>query len=288
MFVFFALSAAKAENSVVVESKTLPAGQRNATIGVHLTNEVALSGISLPLEFREVTAGSYLASKPRFDQNPSGRYCNSPLGACPSPNWIIQAKTSRFFAVPASNWDCSGPLSHTYWLGSNSFDSLSPDACLYATVSGGCPDCGLYPLEPGSDPAGTENASFVFRFDVTSVPGQFEIDTCCVQPAVHLMFEAINTGPIVPAFTKGLVTTVTCTCPCAADPVCDSAHDISDVSTLIDIAFRGVPDVSDSTCRVSRTDVNADGQTDVVDVVRMILVVFMGQPAETDFVNPCP
>ena len=277
-----------AENSVVVESKTVPAGQKNVKIGVFLVNERILTGLELPFEFREITPGSYLASKPWITQNPSGRFCHSGLGSCPSPDWPPGSSWTRYFAVRAATWQCGGPISGTYDVSSATFDFTSPDGLGFGTVSLGCPDCGLYPLDPGADPPGTQNASFTILFDVTTTPGQFEIDTCCVRPAVHLSFVDGGTQSFVPDFTKSVITIIPCFCPCAADPVCDSTHDISDVTTLINVAFRGIPDIADSTCTVSRTDVNADGQTDVADVVKMIFVAFLGQPAEMYFANPCP
>jgi hypothetical protein len=59
--------------------------------------------------------------------------------------------------------------------------------------------------------AGDDGAipSFLLTFDVTVGPGQFEIDTCCITPANHLLFGDVTgdpSGTVVPDFTKGIIT----------------------------------------------------------------------------------
>ncbi|MBI3872287.1 MAG: hypothetical protein HY304_04315, partial [candidate division Zixibacteria bacterium] len=74
-------------------------------------------------------------------------------------------------------------------------------------MSTGDPSIGeLIYLSPGSDPAGTSHASIRFRFGVTGVNGTFEIDTCCVAPANHLVFVDANVTNVNPTFTKGVET----------------------------------------------------------------------------------
>jgi hypothetical protein len=63
-------------------------------------------------------------------------------------------------------------------------------------------------LAVGSDPAGRDNASFLFRFDVNSSPGTFEIDTSCRTPGNHVLFVDASGNPIAPSFTKGTVTII--------------------------------------------------------------------------------
>jgi hypothetical protein len=279
-----AVSSARAENSVVIESKTFYAGQKDRIVGIHITNDIAVTHIYLPLELREVTPGAYPAHKFAFEENPSGRIYSSLLG----PNSPEPRNKSRwYFPTPTAN-TCSGPLSHTWSTHMGGIDFSSPDAVFWYVFGYQSGTWGYPELTPGVDPPGTENASYQLRFDVSTTPGLFEIDSCCAYPNNKITLYNQNRG-LYPqtSFSKGVITIAPCSCPCAADPVCDSAHDISDVTALIDVAFRGVPDISDSTCSVSRTDVNADGQTDVVDVVRLILVAFMEQPAETYFGNPC-
>lgn len=79
-----------------------------------------------------------------------------------------------------------------------------------------------------------------------------------------------------------------CTCPCAADPVCDSVMDILDVVGTVSIAFRGSPSLWDANCPNERTDVDCSGATDVLDVVRVVNVAFRGANPATEFCQPCP
>ncbi len=283
-----AASSARAENSVVVESKTVLARAQDVHVGVFVSNDVYVTGIGLPLEFRSITPGSYVAGTfvPEFVA--AGRAY--PI-LCDTAGWINGPVCLPWRMPVLDTSSCSGPTSHTYRTVSTQIDFISPDAVAFFAVSTGDPGAGSVrdiSIPPGADPLVSDLACIRLRFGVTSTPGLFEIDTCCVRPANHIVFIDTLTEPVVPAFTKGVITIIPCSCPCSADPVCDGLSNALDVSTLIDVAFRGTPDISDSTCNVSRTDVNADGRTDVVDVVRMIFVVFLGQPPEKYFVNPCP
>lgn len=79
-----------------------------------------------------------------------------------------------------------------------------------------------------------------------------------------------------------------CGCPCPADPACDSIRsDILDVSTTINVAFRGVAPTSDPGCARERTDVDCSGSTDIIDVSKVIGVAFRGQAAGTEYCSPC-
>ncbi|MCH8992977.1 MAG: HYR domain-containing protein, partial [Acidobacteria bacterium] len=81
-------------------------------------------------------------------------------------------------------------------------DFVSPDALFWAGLNFLSP-C----LAPGSDGIpGSGTPSFILTFDVTSVDGFFEIDTCCIAPANHLTFvECVTTAGINPEFTKGVI-----------------------------------------------------------------------------------
>jgi hypothetical protein len=81
---------------------------------------------------------------------------------------------------------------------------------------------------------------------------------------------------------------IQCNCPCWADPNCDGVRsDVQDVVGTIDAAFRGTAGITDPGCPVERTDVDADGSTNVGDVVRVINVAFRGQTVAVNYVNPC-
>lgn len=59
--------SAGAANSIVVESKQVDPGATGVTIGLFVTNDVALSSIQLNLEFREVTPGAFTTNTFTFD-----------------------------------------------------------------------------------------------------------------------------------------------------------------------------------------------------------------------------
>jgi hypothetical protein len=182
---------------------------------------------------------------------------------------------------------CSGPMSNTYLVADATFDDASPDGSLFTAVSTGCENCSDdIDLDPGTELPGIDIPSFLIQFDVNTVQGQFEIDTCCVRPNGHFCYVDRNTNLVVPAFTKGVIT-IDCECSCLGDPVCDSETDILDLVQTIDVAFRSFPEVTDSDCMLMREDVNASASVDVVDVVLMVRAVFRGEPIGTIVTNPC-
>lgn len=275
---------ALAANSVHVQSREFRQGQTGCEVGVYVSNQVRIDGIVLPFELRELTPGAFPASGLTWVENPNGRIYQSYLG----PGIGLASRIKRYFPT-RDGTSCSGPISGTYNTNAASVDYLSPDGVFYFTnINCQAPIGDPCWLEPGDEIPGTNEPSYLLRFNAGMTTGQFEVDTCCIRPANHLLFiDANTTAPILPAFTKGIVTIVPCSCPCAADPVCDGSTDVSDVASVIDVAFRGVSEFSDSTCLVARTDVNADGATDVVDVVRTVYVAFYGQSGSTYFTNPC-
>jgi hypothetical protein len=82
----------------------------------------------------------------------------------------------------------------------------SPEAFLFYAQS-----ITYHELEPGADATG----SLVLTVDVTSTLGTFEIDTTCVDPSTHLTFLDQSAFPIVPSFTKGVITIIENTPPVA-------------------------------------------------------------------------
>jgi len=273
-----------AADGVIVESREFRQGQSSCELGIYVSNNLRINGIVLPFELREITPGAFPASGLIWVENPDGRIYQSYLGAGVG----LASRTKRYYPTHDGT-PCSGPVSGTYNTNAASVDYLSPDGAIYVThVDCQAPIGDPCWLEPGDEIPGTNEPSYLLRFNAGMTTGQFEVDTCCIRPANHLMFiDAFTTAPILPSFTKGIVTIVPCTCPCTADPVCDGVTDVNDVASVIDVAFRGVSEFTDSTCLVARTDVNADWATDVVDVVRTVYVAFYGQSASTYFTNPC-
>ncbi|MBI3872597.1 MAG: hypothetical protein HY304_05925 [candidate division Zixibacteria bacterium] len=219
----------RADNSIVVESKWVAPGATDVEIGVFVSNAAPIIAIILPLEIRSAAPGVFITDSLRFQLVPGSRIDNSSLGSRGDPcaGYIHDYQ----FGSPAGV-QCSGPVSGTYSGQSpSSVDFISPDAVLWVSVSNLDVDfCGLA-LEPGADPPGTANASLRFRFNVTSTPGIFEIDTCCVTPANHLSFFDVYLTPIRPEFTKGTIEIVDC----------DGVTDIADVIRMVNVAFGGSP-----------------------------------------------
>lgn len=208
----FACSAAPgwSANHVTVESKSVAPGATGVQIGVFISNDVPITAMVLPLELRSATPGTYLTTSFTFVRQVGRRVHNSPLGPAYDNGvdsvWPSAQITHQRYAVTGAP-PCSGPISSTYANAAAAIDFISPDAVMHATVSTGNTGAGeLISLAPGSDPAGTTNASFLFTFNVNSVDGLIEIDTCCVRPANHLTYVDEFTLPIYPTFTIGVVT----------------------------------------------------------------------------------
>ena len=186
-------ASAWAANTMLIESKSVVPGETGVTIGVYIENDVDLAGMVVPLEMREIEAGSYVASP--FVFATGGRLAASGL---------MEFVTQAYFNTPAGSNSCSGPVSSTWSSGAGAPNADgSPDALVWSGIQVNDP-C----LAAGSDGApGSGTPSFLFTFDVTSVEGRFEIDTCCRAPSGHLVFvECGTTNPILPVFTKGVIT----------------------------------------------------------------------------------
>ncbi|HUU46007.1 MAG TPA: hypothetical protein VM118_09755 [Acidobacteriota bacterium] len=82
----------------------------------------------------------------------------------------------------------------------------------------------------------------------------------------------------------------TCACDCHGDPQCDGETSVLDVVQVVNIGFRGSPDIADpnAACPYVTTDVNCDGVTSVLDVVLLVNVAFRGGDRAAQFCNPCP
>ncbi len=81
---------------------------------------------------------------------------------------------------------------------------------------------------------------------------------------------------------------VPCSCPCHADPSCDSiVVDIRDVVDVIGVAFRGNQPQGQSSCPFADTDTDCTGSTNVIDVVKTVDVAFRGADPAIVFCTPC-
>lgn len=188
------LTPGEAGNSVVIESKSTTAGATSVQVGVHIANDVAINAIVLPLEIRAITPGAFITGTFDLDTLNSNRL---------SPGGLSGFLTRRYYANPLLVNTKSGPTSHTFGAGGATVDFLSPDAVLWEGLS--TDGAGLAPGSDGAPGSGTP--SIRMTFDVSSQTGTFEIDTCAVAPANHLVFTRVSDdAPITPAFTKGVIT----------------------------------------------------------------------------------
>jgi len=294
---------AQAENSVVVESKTVYPypGRPPVTVGIWVANSVELTGFVLPLEFRDTDGnGSYITG-PNSSFSGFKVVAGHRLGSSPLTGSVIKYK----YASPTAN-TCSGPLSQTYPAPSAHVDYISPDGLLLAMVSQGAPHgAQIYWLPPGDDhvagifPNWPEEdwstdyeagPSFTLTFSINAVPGTFEVDSCCSLPNNHLSGTDLNTNLVLFSFTMGVITIdpAACACPCFTDTKCDGIKwDVFDVVRTLEVAFRGWPPVQSENCPRQDTDVNCSGGTDVIDVVLMGNVAFRGASAAATFCAPC-
>jgi hypothetical protein len=83
-----------------------------------------------------------------------------------------------------------------------------------------------------------------------------------------------------------------CDCKCHADPLCDGALDVLDLTIAIDVAFCGMPPPTDHGCWCyahalnGRTDVDCSGATDIIDIIKIADVIFGGADPAREFCDP--
>jgi hypothetical protein len=189
-------------NSVVVESKTVIQGQQDVPIHVKLTNDVSLRTIVLPLVVRSITPGAFITSV----QCTRSERLNSET--------LADFKSFNCYAEPGGTCGAGGfgmPTSTYAGLGPSPVRAVasSPEGLLFVAGQTTMPG-----MVPGADVGG----SIVLTVDVTGAPGELEIDTACVDPSNHLIFiqdDLPTSTPIVPAFTKGIISIVANSAPLA-------------------------------------------------------------------------
>ena len=266
---------------VFIESKTVPLGAVGVQVGVYIFNSVDLSAVVLPLEFRSNTPGSFVADSLRIAVQ--GRVAASWSGGS-------AVTTQACYAAPYTANACSGPTANSYHtpVSELPLPLTSPFGILWSGFvdRAQCLPSGLDGFPGNGTP------SLVLTFDVTSTPGVFEIDTCCIAPGSHLAFVDCSADTmLVPRFTKGVLTIgggpAPCACACVADPRCDGTTDIIDVIAVINTAFRGGGATFDPGCANSREDVDCNGHVDVADVGRVISVAIRGADPGTMYCSPC-
>ena len=227
VILFVAHSRVFAVNSVVVESKSFAPGQTACSVGVFITNDVPIVAIALPLELRTTLGPGYLSvptpSSFRFRLAEGNRVDQSPLGG-ESELWPPPVVVASYHAQPYDGTEprlsqCGGPISSSYYKSTPSADGVSPDAIFYVTVSTGDPNLSEECCLPaGTDPPGTENASFIFVFNVSEETGCFRIDTCCKTPATHLSLVDNDVRLLNVEFERAVIQIGEVVCPGVTDP----------------------------------------------------------------------
>lgn len=263
-------------NTIYVESKLVTPGQTGVQVGIYVQNAGhAMQSMTLPLEIREVTPGSYMAGS--YSLTVQGRVAASGL-----MDWTYL----QYYDDPDLVNSCCGPTGHSYsggtaTPGTPSAPSNGVGLVALSYLTG--------PLPAGSDGApGTGTPSFLLTFDVTTTPGTFEIDTCCITPANHILtVEDYPLDTYLPAFVKGVITIGSpCLCPFQADYDENSILDALDFNDMIDVLFFAATDPQDPACPATRTDFNYDGVPDALDLNTMIDHLFFGGPPPCDPCNP--
>lgn len=240
--VAFALigSRALAVNSVEVVSRGANPNQTGVEIRIRVTNSDELSVISIPLVIREITPGSYIHNLQMSygERLPLGP--GTPLSLTVASNQFANEDGSCKSGQPG------GFYTVTYVDGGPNPVAASPEGLIFARVGGG-----PLTLPPGTDYFG----SFMLTVDVTGTEGTFEIDTTCTNNSNHLLFVRANNTPIVPAFTKGIITIAPGDAPvaqckdvtlqavggCDADVAADSLDDGSYDPDGDPLSFRLIP-----------------------------------------------
>jgi hypothetical protein len=268
----FAASTGLATDAVVIESKSVFPGATNVPIHISFANSDTIAAFALPLEVREITPGAFITSL-------SISYGERLTTALPDIRQANQYDTADgicmianipTYAVPYTrSADSVVTVTHAPW-------GLLCASFRYSAVNS---------LFPGSDSAG----SIVLTVDVTADSGRFEIDTICVSHGHHLVYArnmAFGVVPIIPEFTKGVITITGCDCSYHGDLDGDEQITSLDQSLLINWVYMGIgPPPADATCpHVDRGDVNCDGQDDALDVAYMTDYLYMSGPAPCD---PC-
>ena len=79
-----------------------------------------------------------------------------------------------------------------------------------------------------------------------------------------------------------------CVCGFHGDPNGDRvSSSILDIVQIIDVAHRGAPAYATGSCPFADVDLNCDGTVDITDVTRMVNVAFRGGDANSSYCDPC-
>lgn len=265
------VSSSHAVDRIAVTSMWVASGETGVVVPILMSNDVTISSVVVPLVLREITVGSYVANSLTMtfaDRLPSG----GPLSFIRTTNWYTTEDGNCKSGQPGG----FGTLTETD--GSFAGPFVSPQAVEFSALSLGP----IGALPPGSDVTG----SMVLTFDVTATPGDFEIDTTCVDPAGHLAFVQVPTANVVPNFLKGTISIMDCPC-WGVDLDHNDLLDAVDIAREIDCVFFGGICGSiyiGPNCPVWLGDFDGDTVPDATDLALLIDHVFFGGSGPFD---PC-
>lgn len=193
--VLWSSSVALAANSVVVESKSVALNATGVTIGIFVSNDVAIKNVVAPFELRSTDGGSFITNMKR--SYPAGTRLDGKLSDIRIINWYDgntvgtckQAQAGGYTAIVNDTQDVFFPV------------VASPEAVLFSYGKIFGPD-----LPAGAD--GAAAPQMLLTVDVNGLNGKFEVDTTCTNPANHLVFARSTGTPValMPSFTKGEIT----------------------------------------------------------------------------------
>jgi hypothetical protein len=191
---------ARGADALTVESKTVQAGATGVQIRIFLANDSAMRNLVIPLRVRTVSDDGAFITKMAI-KPVAGARIEGLLNGISIYNGYL-ADSASACKVPFSDPPVYiGGLKAIAWSDTASHAvTTSPVGIL---VTRGV----LFPSEP-TLPVGSDGAtpSFELLFDIANSPGQFEVDTVCIDPFNHLTYVFTNKPGKVPVFTKGVVT----------------------------------------------------------------------------------
>jgi hypothetical protein len=265
-------SGVLANDSLVIESKSVPENASGVEIRIKFANSDTISGFVMPFEIKQVTQGSFITSlEVLYRERLTSKLLDLQRAYIYTTEDGTCAETGEpaYFAPDRIVLDSMASIQ-------SSPIGLMCMAMRFA-IAGSLP--------PGTDSTG----AIVLKFSVTDTPGSFEIDTVCMGIDHHLMYvrsNPPNAYAIVPEFTKSTITIVGCDCPHKGDLNGDGFIDAIDHGILIDHVFGGQPaPPTDSACtHIDRGDVDCSGFDDVQDISYMTDYLYGSGAAPCD---PC-
>ncbi len=226
-------TTAMAANSVVVESKSVALNAKGVTIGVFVSNDVAIKNVVIPLELRSTNGGAFVDSMKR--SFPTGTRLDGKLTDIRISNQLDSD------SIGTCKQNQPGGYARII---SPDVDSMirvlgSPVAAFftYGKIFG--PD-----LPAGAD--GPTAPQLLMTVNVNGLNGQFIVDTTCTNPANHLVYARSTGTPVqlMPSFTAGEITVGT--------PIPDNSAPVASDTTVT-----GPEDANINVPHLPATDVDA-------------------------------